>query len=108
MLVSFRIRHPAYFRVRVRLVVGGSLSPEGFPPCAPLFREFDTLNAAPALATLGQYLAHLFNWMMGAAVIAEGSFGHQFFLSGSGTLLGMVGLFVRPRDTEQPATMVAI
>ncbi len=53
MRVSFRIRHPAYFRLRVSPVLGGSLSAEGFPFCAPLFREFDTLDATPAFAALG-------------------------------------------------------
>ena len=76
MLVSFRIRHPGYFRLRVRLVVGRSLSAECFPFCAPLFRERDTLDATPALAAFGQYLAHLFDWVIGAAVVAESCFRH--------------------------------
>lgn len=107
MLVSFRIRRPAYFRVRVSLVVGGSLAAEGFPFCAALFREFDTLDTAPALATLGHDLAHLFEGMTGAAVVAENRFKHQFFLTGSVGPLGRLGLFVRPIDTEQPATIIA-
>jgi hypothetical protein len=79
MRVSFRIRHPAYFGLRFGLVVRGSLSAKGFPLCAPLFREFDTLYATPTLAAFGQYLTHLFDWMMGAAVVAESGFRHQFF-----------------------------
>jgi hypothetical protein len=106
MLVSFRIRRPAYFRVRVGLIVRGGLSAEGFPFCASLFRELDTSDTAPALAALRRYLAHLFNGMMGAAVVAERSFRHQFFLTGSVGPLGRLGLFVRPIDAEQPATMM--
>jgi hypothetical protein len=71
MLVSFWIRHPAYLRVRVGLVVGGSLSAEGLPLFAPLFREINTLDATPALSALGKYLAHLFDWVIGAAVVAK-------------------------------------
>jgi hypothetical protein len=44
--------------------------------------------------------------MMGGAVVAESSFRHQFFLTGSGGPLGRVGLFVRPMDTAQPTRMV--
>jgi hypothetical protein len=79
MRVSFRIRHSAYFRLRVSLVLGGSLPAEGFPFRAPLFRELDTLDATPAFAALGQYLAHLFDRVIGAAVVAENRFRHQFF-----------------------------
>ena len=76
MRLSFRIRHPAYFGLRFGFVVGGSLSAEGFPYCAPLFRSFDTLDAAPALAALGRNLAHLFDRVADTAVVAEGSFRH--------------------------------
>ena len=71
MLVSFWIRHPAYFRVRVSFVVGGGLSAEGLPFFASLFREINTLDATPTLSALSQYLAHLFDWVIGAAVIAK-------------------------------------
>jgi hypothetical protein len=107
MLVSFGINHPAYLCMRVSFVFGGSLSAKGFPFCAALFRERDTLDAAPALGILGQYPAHLFDGVMTSAVVAESSFRHQIFLTGSGGPLGRVGLFVRPMDTEQPATMIA-
>jgi hypothetical protein len=43
----------------------------------------------------------------GAAVVAESSFRHQFFLTGSVGPPGRLGLFVRPIDTEQPATIIA-
>ena len=80
---------------------------EGFPCRAHLFRQFNTLDAAPSLAILRQYLAHLVDWVVNGTGIAESSFSHQFFLSASGTLLGMVGLFVSPIATEQPARMFA-
>jgi hypothetical protein len=64
--------------VCISLVVGGGLSAEGFPFCAPLFRELDTLDAAPAPAVLGEYLAHVFESVVGAAVITESRFRHQF------------------------------
>ena len=107
MLVAFRIRRPAYLCVRISLVIGGCLFTEGLPFCAALFSEFDALDTAPAVTAFGQYLAHFFDRVVGTAVVAVCSFRHQFFLSESGTLLGMVGLFVRPRDSEQPAARVA-
>jgi len=108
LLVSFGIRHPAYLGLRFSFV-GGCNS---FAKCVSLARSslgrLDALDAAPALASLGQYLTHLADLVVDAAVIAVGSFGHQFFLSGSGAVLGMVGLLVRPRESEQPAITVAV
>jgi hypothetical protein len=93
--------------LRVGLVVSRNLLAEGVTLIGSALGRLDTPDAAPAFAILGQYLAHLFDRVMGGTVVAESSFGHQFFLSGSGALLGMVGLFVRPRDSEQPAASVA-
>jgi hypothetical protein len=41
--------------------------------------RLDALDAAPAFAALSQYLAHLFDWVMGTAVVAESSFRHLKF-----------------------------
>ena len=107
-LVSLRVGKPAYFGLRFGFVVGGSLLTERFSRCAGLFCKFDAPDAAPSLANFRWYLAHLGDWVVNCAGIAEGRFSHQVFLSGSGTLLGMVGLFVSPRDSEQPTRAVAV
>ena len=107
MLVSFRIRHPAYFCLRFGLVDSLNSQTKSVTLGNSHLGRRDTLDATPALTILGQNLAHLFNTVMHAAVVAESSCRHQVFLTGSGGPLGRVGLFVRPRDTEQPAAMVA-
>ena len=76
MRVSFRIRHPAYFGLRFGLVDSRNLLAKSITLADFNLGRLDALDAAPALAILGQDLAHLCNWMMGAAVIAESSFRH--------------------------------
>ena len=106
MRVSLRIRHPAYSGLPFGLVDSRNSPAISVTLADAHFGRLDTLDATPALAAPGQYLAHLFDRVMNAAAVAESSFRHQFFLTGSGGPLGRVGLFVRPRDTEQPATMI--
>ena len=79
MRVSFRIRHPAYFGLRL----GPVDSFDSLTKCVTLadsnLGRLDALDATPALAGLGQYLTHLFERVMNTAVIAESCLRHQFF-----------------------------
>ena len=92
MRISFRIRHPAYFGLRFDLVDSRNSLTKSVTLGDSNLGRLDAFDATPALAVLGQYLAHLFDRMMGAAVVAESSFRHQFLLTGSGGPLGRVGL----------------
>ena len=58
-------------------VVGGHLPTEGFAGFTTLLGGFDTLDAAPTLATLGFNLAHFFLGVVQTAVIAEKCIRHS-------------------------------
>jgi hypothetical protein len=79
MRVSFRIPHPAYFGLRFGLVGSRNSLAKSVTPADSNLGRLGALDATPALSGFGQYLAHFFDWMMDAAVVAESSFRHQFF-----------------------------
>ena len=76
MRVSFRIRHPAYVCLRFGFVHSRNSPAISVALADSNLGRLDALDATPALAGLGQYLAHLFDRMMGAAVVAESGFSH--------------------------------
>ena len=77
--ISFRIRHPSNICLRFGLVGGRNFPAISVTLGDSRLGRLDALDATPALAGLGQYLAHLFDWVMDTAVVAESSFRHQYF-----------------------------
>ena len=65
--------------LRIGLVVGRRLRTEALAFRSSLPRSFDTLDATQALAALGQNLAHFFDRVMNAALVAESCFRHRYF-----------------------------
>jgi hypothetical protein len=79
MRVSFRIPHPAYFGLRFGLVDSRNSLAKSVTLADSSLGRLDTLDTTPALAALGQYLAHLVDGVMNTAVVAESSLRHQLF-----------------------------
>jgi hypothetical protein len=79
MRLSFRIRHPAYFGLRLGPVDSFDSLAKSVTLAESSLGRLDALDATPALAGLGQYLAHLLDEMMNTAVVAESCLRHQYF-----------------------------
>jgi hypothetical protein len=70
------IQNEACFALRFGFVHGRDLSAIGFTLKAAFLGSFNASDAAPALAGLGVYEAHLLLGMMRSAVVAKGCFRH--------------------------------